>query len=147
MDYTELEIYGVPLRYYDEERIDKISRGKWKTIKQTTTLGVFNGRFIHLTGRAIRVERIVYKIHNPSWDIEDNSNENAINHLDNCKSNNKIDNLKVMDRTKGYSYNKQKKKYQAMIKRDGKSFHLGYFVKEEDARNAYLKAKAIYDTL
>ena len=39
------------------------------------------------------------------------------------------------------------KKWHAQIKLNGKSIHLGYFDKEEDAKNAYLKAKLIYHKL
>ena len=35
-------------------------------------------------------------------------------------------------------------KWKAQIRLDGKLKHLGYFVNEEDARNAYLNAKLIY---
>jgi hypothetical protein len=44
----------------------------------------------------------------------------------------------------GYCWNKQMNKWKAQIRLDGKLKHLGYFVNEEDARNAYLNAKLIY---
>ena len=147
--YIEFDVFGVMLRFYDEERIDKISWGKWKTIKQTNSNGY---KTIYITDKNVRVHRVVYKAHNLSWDITDNSKNNYIDHIDTCKSNNKISNLQVATQqqncfnqnAKGYCYIKQRKKYRAEIMRDGKHINLGYFEKEEDARNAYLKGKLIY---
>jgi len=45
---------------------------------------------------------------------------------------------------KGYYIDKARGKYKAQINVDGKNKHLGYFVSEDDARNAYLNAKAKY---
>jgi len=45
---------------------------------------------------------------------------------------------------KGYYWDKAKKKWRARIKINGKQKSLGYFKKEEDARQSYLKGKEIY---
>jgi hypothetical protein len=42
---------------------------------------------------------------------------------------------------KGYYWNKKNKKWKAYIFLNGKLHHLGYFVNEDDARQAYLDAK------
>lgn len=47
-------------------------------------------------------------------------------------------------RCKGYSWRKNARKWSAQIMVDGKYIHLGYFIFEEDAENAYLEAKRIY---
>jgi hypothetical protein len=44
----------------------------------------------------------------------------------------------------GYCWHKQKNKWMAQIQLDGRHINLGYFVNEEDARNAYLDAKLKY---
>lgn len=49
-------------------------------------------------------------------------------------------------RVKGYSYDKESKKYRARITTNGKNYHLGGFDAPEEARNAYLEAKKIYHT-
>jgi hypothetical protein len=75
-----------------------------------------------------------------------------VDHIDRDKSNNHISNFRPATSqennfntdAKGYSWHKRAKKWQAQIQLNRKSIHLGYFDKEEDARNAYLKAKAIY---
>jgi len=148
--YIEIDVFGVMLRYYDDERIEKLSCRKWKTIKQTNTFGY--KRLCIRDGKSVLVHRVVYKAHNLSWDIEDTSKNNYIDHIDRCKSNNKISNLQVSTQqqncfntnAKGYSFHKQTNKYRAHIGLDGKQIHLGLFDKEEDARDAYLKAKLIY---
>ena len=75
-----------------------------------------------------------------------------IDHIDRCKSNNIISNLREVNNSengfnradKGYYYNKNERKYKSQIMSNGKSIHLGYFDTEEEAREAYLKAKEVY---
>jgi hypothetical protein len=81
---------------------------------------------------------------------------NSIDHIDGDRSNNKIDNLRDVtnqqnqwNRTtaKGYSWNKNANKFQAKIHINGNIKHLGYYTTEQEARNAYLKAKEIYHVI
>jgi hypothetical protein len=78
---------------------------------------------------------------------------NSIDHIDGNPSNNKIDNLRDVtsqqnhwNRTtaKGYTWSKTAKKFEAKIAVNGKSKYIGYFATEQEARNAYLKAKETY---
>ena len=80
----------------------------------------------------------------------------SIDHIDGDRSNNKIDNLRDvthqqnhMNRTKakGYYWHKKNNKFQAQIRIDGKTKFLGFFHTEQEARNAYLKAKEIYHVI
>ena len=103
-------------------------------------------------GRHFKYHRVVYFIHNPEWDIHNSSTDNMIDHIDRNQLNNSIENLRVATNTqnqwnrdvKGYCFNKASGKYRAQIRVDGKLKHLGLFVNEDDARNAYLIAKKIY---
>jgi len=153
-EYIEFEIYGVMVRYYDDDRIDRFMTerwtAKWKTMKQSNS----GGYKIFCIGdnKFVSVHRLVYKAHNLDWDITDNSKNNFIDHIDRVRSNNKIENLQVATQqqnsfntnAKGFYFDKRRNKYQAHIKLDGKKIHLGCFVKEDDAHNAYLEAKLIY---
>jgi len=97
--------------------------------------------------------RVIYKIWNPDWDIEDGSTNNSIDHKNGNTTDNQITNLRNVThqqnhcnrtRAKGYSWNKQAKKWEAYICLNKKQINLGYFDLEEDARNAYLEAKKIH---
>ena len=78
--------------------------------------------------------------------------DNQIDHIDRNPLNNNIENLRVVTNqengwnqyAKGYSFNKENGKYRAQIRVNGKNIYLGYFENEDDARTAYLNAKAIH---
>jgi hypothetical protein len=75
-----------------------------------------------------------------------------IDHINRDTLNNCVDNLRIVssqqnnfNRTcKGYCWHKRDRKYHARIRLNGKYIHLGCYDNEEDARQAYLKGKAIY---
>jgi hypothetical protein len=103
--------------------------------------------------RKFKKHRLVKLAHEPTFDIFDASPSNFIDHINHTPSDNSNGNLRVVtnqqncfnrSNVKGYSWDKKRKMWKAEIMLDGKHKHLGRFKIEEDARNAYLKAKAIY---
>lgn len=85
--------------------------------------------------------------------IANPDNLEQIDHIDNNKLNNSIQNLRWITRSdnnhnshtrKGYYYDKQNKKWRAQIKIENIRKHLGYFKTEEEARTAYEAASAKY---
>lgn len=86
------------------------------------------------------------------WYIKHNEVVKCIDHKDRNKSNNRIDNLRSVSYqenhfnigAKGYSYDKERNKWQSGIMLNKKRIHLGRFDTEQEAREAYLKAKEIY---
>jgi hypothetical protein len=82
--------------------------------------------------------------------------EMCIDHTDRNKQNNNIKNLRlvtnsknsinsdVVDKARGYFKRKSDGVYQAQIKSEGEYIYLGRFIKEEDARLAYVQAKEKY---
>lgn len=79
-----------------------------------------------------------------------------LDHINQVKTDNSISNLRKATRqqqtfnsvqyenAKGYGWHKRIKKWLASIRVNSKPIHLGYFSNEEDARQAYLKAKELY---
>ena len=98
-------------------------------------------------GKDYQLHRLIYLYHNKS--IPDGC---VIDHINRDKGDNRIENLRAITRqenswnngAKGYFWSKDHKKWRAKIGLDGKRIHLGLFEKEEDAREAYLKAKEKY---
>lgn len=81
---------------------------------------------------------------------------NFIDHIDGVKNNNVISNLRDVTqqqnnmnntKAKGFNWHKQHKKFTSQIQINGKKIHLGLFRTENEARAAYLVAKAKYHTI
>ena len=101
----------------------------------------------------LRKHRILHLARNPGWDIFDNGPNNCIDHINHSKTDNSVENLRVVTQqqnnfnrsnVKGCSWNNARNKWEAYIKVDRKKIHIRYFEKEEDAHAAYLAAKEIY---
>lgn len=76
-----------------------------------------------------------------------------IDHINGVRNDNRISNLREvthaenlhnMPRARGYTWHKKDRKWQAQIQINGKYVYLGYFATEQEARDAYLKAKTIF---
>lgn len=97
--------------------------------------------------KIFRIHRLIAKAF-----LSNFSDDLQVDHIDRNKANNKLSNLRMLPQhqnsfntgAKGYTWHKIAKKWQAKICRDKKDIHLGYFDREEDAREAYLEAKKIY---
>ncbi len=101
----------------------------------------------------LRKHRILHLARNPGWDIFDNGPNNCIDHINRSRSDNSIENLRVVtnqqnqfnrSNVKGYTWNQGRKKWVASIRLNKVLKYLGGFETEEDARAAYLAAKEIY---
>ena len=135
-----------------------IKTPKWVKKKPSLTIDKktkYEKYIMGINGKTCRLSRVVYKAHNPDWDITDTSDTNFIDHINNNSLDNRIENLRILthqqnqfnSKAKGYSWHKQRKKYVATIKLNYVDIHLGLFAEEEDARNAYLEAKEKYHNI
>jgi len=128
---------------------DYVKKPYWYKLKLSDTLGYYR---VCVNYKNYRLNRLVYKAHNKDWDITDVSKNNFIDHINRNKIDNRIENLRILTNQqnqfnaniKGYSWCKHKKRWRACIRIDDNQIHLGYFKKEEDAREAYLKGKEVY---
>ena len=157
MSYKEVELYGRKIRVYSENHIEMEMRGKvgeWQVKPFTLIKGYkYITFFVNKKRIQIKLHRLVFYAHNPSWNILDTSRDNVIDHKNGTPSDNRIQNLQCVTqhenqlnntKAKGYHFNKYRNKWEASISINRKQIYLGLFVKEEDARNAYLAAKLKY---
>ena len=151
----EVIINDRKIKYEDGKMYSCVKRYPSKVFKWYHLKGSFDGRYIKIKikKKNYYYHRVIYKLHNPEWDITDNSMNNVIDHLDGNKLNNNIENLQKKTHqqngwnqinVKGYSWSKRDNKYCAKITVNYKSVYLGLFDNETDAHNAYLEAKKIY---
>lgn len=123
-------------------------RGREITTKSSNgyiNIGIYIDKKVYLLAAH---QFIFYKKYNKVVD--------CIDHINGNKKDNRIENLRQVTQqqnnfnfkeVKGYSWSKNNKKWQARIKLNKNTIHLGYFDKEEDARDAYLAAKNIYHVI
>ena len=84
----------------------------------------------------------------------DNPNDYPqVDHIDGNRQNNQVENLRWVThqqnqfnqtKAKGYTWNKQNKKWQSQIKVNGKKIYGGLFDTEDEARASYLELKEKY---
>jgi len=72
------------------------------------------------------LQRLVYFFHNPEWDINDSSRDNSIDHMNEDKLDNRIENLKCVNNSQNC---------QNMTYKCGKEIKGYYFNKSEKSKN------------
>lgn len=94
-----------------------------------------------------------YKSHRVIWKIVTGEDPNGfVDHINRDKTDNRFENLRVVDKSvnalnnkaNGSSYQKDKKKYRAVIKINGKQIFLGLFDTAEEASSRYQEFKELY---
>ena len=102
----------------------------------------------------IKINQKIYKAHRLIYIMFNGHipNRLQIDHINGIRNDNRIENLRVVTnqqnqfnkKVKGVDFHKKTSKWRARITRDKQLHHLGLFDTEEEARQAYLKAKKIY---
>ena len=115
-----------------------------------------NGKgYLHvsLTINGKQKTSIVHKLIAKTF-LKDYSEDLEVDHIDRCKSNNNLENLRMVTRSenqqnndaKGYCWDNSAQKWKVRIGINGKSISLRSYDTEEEAREAYLKGKEKYHT-
>ena len=137
-------INGMILRYRDKAN-GRFKKG-WSEAK-----GSIDNTTGYLRTRLNRKDFLKHRIVGYAFlGLDIDNPKQLIDHIDRNKQNNNMNNLRIVSHqenlfnTNAKGYYKKGHKYQAYIKINNKQIYLGYYDTEEEARNAYLKAKEIY---
>ena len=103
--------------------------------------------------RVIRINGSNYRAHRLAWLISEGEDPGSlqVDHINGLRDDNRRENLRVVTHSenqhnqrqaKGYHFHSWARKWRASIRLNGKGVHLGYYTTEEEARTAYVEAKA-----
>jgi len=147
-DYRIITINDTTMKCFRDGRIHtlftyKDGREKWNERKvKSNTKGYIQ---IHIGKKSYQLHRLIMmafvgESHQEVDHINRNKTDNRFENLRYVSSYENNWNKECVDNAKGYSFFKNK--WVSYININGKQKHLGRFEKEEDARQAYLDARA-----
>lgn len=132
----------------------------WKISPSThIKIGTIAGRTSNKGYRQITIKGRQYSSHRLAWlYVYGSFPKGCIDHINGIRTDNRIDNLRDVDEQTnlqnlrksrknnktgylGVCWDKQQNSYKAAVKKNGKSFHLGYFDDPKIAHEAYIQAK------
>jgi len=131
---------------YDEETgvfIYKVGAGKRKAGDVAGYVKADGYRMIFLSGKWFYAHRLAWFLITGAWP------KNEIDHIDGNRDNNRIKNIRAATRSEnmrncssgnGWHWHKRAKRWQALIRVNGKRKYLGQFSDEQDAKAAYISA-------
>tara|TARA_R110002153_G_scaffold78410_5_gene200760 strand:- start:85 stop:570 length:486 start_codon:yes stop_codon:yes gene_type:complete len=156
-EFIELFIFDNDLRYFENGDFYRLTTRGWHKIKFTKytqnneTTQYFKCILVDKDGvqHLVRRHRMVFYAFNQDWDIYDRGL--LIDHINHTFAGDGIENLRQVtiqqnsfNKKNVKGYYREGNKYNAIITVNGKKIHLGRFKLKDNARNAYLKAKAIH---
>jgi hypothetical protein len=145
IDGILIDVLGQIFRCYRNGDVwRRLNTGVYKLVKNTGNNNGYN--MVRCNNTMVYRHRIIFYAFNPDFDIY---NKNILDHIDNNRINNALNNLRIVTvqenshnqlTCKGYSYDKNEKKYKSYIILDYKYYHLGIFNTRWEARQAYIDA-------
>jgi len=141
----ECVIHNIKIKYEDGEMYSYIKWGRSKNYKWFLLKGSIDKetgyKRVNINNKKYQYHRVIYKLYNPDWNINDYSKNNFIDHIDRNRLNNNIDNLRVVTKKqndfnkngKGYYWHKPCNKWCVQIMLNRKCIYGGLFINEEDA--------------
>lgn len=124
----------------------------WKIIENNANNKEYNT--ININGKMIMRHRLLaYCFLGLNDIVGKKNNDDCIDHINNTPLDNRVANLRITThqgnqqnrpKAKGYTWCKRTKKWNALIGLNGKKHFLGYYDTEEEAHQAYLRAKEKY---
>lgn len=127
----------------------------WRTNEKVSAKvrGKVAGTFHNKGYRQIKINGSWFLAHRLAWLISEGEDPGdlQVDHINGLKHDNRRENLRLVTqsenqhnqrRAKGCGFHNQHKKWRAQIVLNGKQYHLGLYSTEEEARAAYIEAKA-----
>ena len=145
--------------YYDGrvERLDyRYKNPEWKLVENVVNMSNGYNR-IRINNKMILRHRLISFCFLDLSNIDEvTRGVDVIDHTDGNKLNNSVENLRITNnqgnqqnqtKAKGCNWDNINKKWMASIGINGRKIHLGRYITEQEARQAYLTAKPLYHTL
>ena len=156
-EYREIEFEGTKLRVYKNGDIFRQlnaggpygKKGDWILTTCMDTNGYLRFKINNKQYLNHRIVGMCY------LGLDINKTKHLIDHIDRCRTNNNINNLRIVNNQqnqwnnneKGYSFYKRRNKWRARISVNNKSIYLGLFDTEQEASDAYQNAKKLYHVI
>ena len=152
----DIVYYTPELRCYRDGRVERLNKSfkppKWTLVENTDNKDGYNT--ISINGKMIKRHRIIgFCFLGLDNIIGIAGADDCIDHINGTPLDNRVSNLRITThqgnnhnrtKSKGYSFHKHAKKFQAKITLNNKTIHIGYYTTEQDAHQAYITAKNKY---
>lgn len=147
----DCKYYNEFIRCYRDGKVERLWKRKgWCIVENTVNSQGYNE--IRINGKKIKRHRLIAYCFLGLTNIVGKSGaDDCIDHLNGNRTDNRVENLRITTnqgnnqnntKAKGYCWRKLANKWHSRIRVDKKQIHLGYYDTQEEARNAYLTAKA-----
>ncbi len=141
-------VYYTPkIKCYRDGKIERLQNNKWIQNKSKNYSDGYC--YIMIDRKRIKFHRLIAFCFLKLENIIGNNKTNIVDHINRNCSDNRVENLRIVSKqqntfnTNAKGYYKKNNKWAAQI-RYNKIIYLGLYDTEEEARNAYLRAKEQY---